>query len=209
MIATPFKNYPKFLTIALSGGIDSVVTDHYFSQCHVVERIYVNHGSAEADLAEEFVRDTYKNVIVRKILEKKPSGRSWEDWWREKRYQLLENRSSKFLVTGHTLDDAVETWIFKCLHGHPSMMNVYIKDLTNPIIRPMILTSKDDIKVYADQNDLQWCEDQSNSEDIYMRNIIRNRMMSDVLRVNPGIRKTIFKKIYEEQMGNRKIDLGY
>ena len=43
-----------------------------------------------------------------------------------------------------------------------------------------------------------WIEDESNLDTAYTRNYIRNEMMTNVLKVNPGIHKTIAKKVTED-----------
>jgi tRNA(Ile)-lysidine synthase len=66
------------------------------------------------------------------------------------------------------------------------------------IYRPFLMTEKKEILNYAERQDVEWIEDPSNrmTKNI-MRNHIRHNVMPEVLKVNPGIRKTIRKKLIE------------
>ena len=68
----------------------------------------------------------------------------------------------------------------------------------NKIYRPFLMTEKSSILNYANRKAIDWIEDPSNrmTKNI-MRNHIRHNVMPQVLKVNPGIRKTIRKKLIE------------
>jgi len=68
----------------------------------------------------------------------------------------------------------------------------------NHVIRPFRLTRKRDLELWARLNAVDWIEDDSNQDIHYTRNYIRHEMMPHVLRVNPGIYKTIKKKVMED-----------
>ena len=59
------------------------------------------------------------------------------------------------------------------------------------------MTSKKIIKDYAQRKDVIWFEDPSNQKTNFMRNHVRHNVMPQVLKVNPGIRTTIRKKLIE------------
>jgi len=45
---------------------------------------------------------------------------------------------------------------------------------------------------------IPWIEDDTNTDTCYTRNYIRHEMLPHVLNVNPGIHKTIAKKVRED-----------
>ena len=57
------------------------------------------------------------------------------------------------------------------------------------------LTRKRDLELWASLNNVPHIEDDSNKDTRYTRNYIRHTMMHNVLKVNPGIHKTIAKKV--------------
>ena len=59
------------------------------------------------------------------------------------------------------------------------------------------MTSKKSIKDYANRKDVEWLEDPSNQKTNFMRNHVRQNIIPQVLKVNPGIRTTIRKKLIE------------
>ena len=92
------------------------------------------------------------------------------------------------------MDDAVETWIMSAIHGQCKLIP-YSRG--SNIYRPFLMTSKKTIKDYAERKGVRWVEDPTNARTEYIRNHIRHTMMPSVLRVNPGIRTTIRKKLIE------------
>tara|TARA_Y100000592_G_scaffold93178_1_gene155979 strand:+ start:51 stop:311 length:261 start_codon:yes stop_codon:yes gene_type:complete len=65
------------------------------------------------------------------------------------------------------------------------------------IFRPFLMTSKKSIKDYAIKKQVKWLQDPSNQKTNFMRNHVRHNVMPQVLKVNPGIRNTIRKKLIE------------
>jgi tRNA(Ile)-lysidine synthase len=93
-------------------------------------------------------------------------------------------------VTGHHLGDAIETWIFTSLHGESKL----IPYSRGNVIRPFLITPKEEIRDWASRRGLSWIEDESNSDPKYMRNLIRMAIVPEALKVNPGLGKVIRKK---------------
>ena len=63
------------------------------------------------------------------------------------------------------------------------------------VIRPFLLTSKDQITSWAKHHDVDYIDDPSNKSDKYMRNIVRHKILPHAFRINPGLRKVIRKKL--------------
>lgn len=173
----------------------------FLSRRHDVSVLHYNHGTEHAQLAEAVV---IEQCFERKITcavgynrDKKPSRASNESWWREQRYAFLDQFRDRPIVTCHHLDDCVETWVWSSMHG----TGKWIPYRRNNIVRPFRLTRKQDFKNWAIRHNVAWIEDESNSDIHYTRNYVRHEMMPHVLRVNPGIHKTIAKKIKENTNG--------
>jgi tRNA(Ile)-lysidine synthase len=120
--------------------------------------------------------------------------RSMEEFWRDERYSFFNKIKSNFIITCHHLDDAVETWIMSSMHGNCKLIP-YKRG--NNIYRPFLMTSKKTIEQYGDKRNLKWIEDPSNMRTEYIRNHIRHNLMPGILKINPGIRTMIRKKIIE------------
>ena len=187
---------PREVTVACSGGVDSVALLHFLSLKHKVKAAFFHHGTENSDKAEDFVEKLCEKMNVKlevgRIAENKPNGLSKEEHWRNCRYDYL----SKFpyVVTAHNLDDVVETWVWSSLHGTPKL----IPYERGNIRRPLLCTRKKHLVEWCTDHNVSWIEDLSNKDISYTRNFIRHEMMDDVLRVNPGIHKMLEKKLKEK-----------
>jgi|TARA_E500000318_G_scaffold67980_2_gene62749 tRNA(Ile)-lysidine synthase len=192
------KKIPRDVTITCSGGIDSMVFTHFLLQGkRKVKLAYFNHDTKHSQKAQTFV-EKYANeknldLIIGGVKGVK-GKRSFEEFWRDERYDFFNSIRSSFIITCHHLDDCVETWLMTSFHGQGKL--IPYKRGAN-IYRPFLITRKKEIEKYAISKDLSWIEDPSNKNTIFTRNYVRHQVMPHVLRVNPGIRKTIFKKLIE------------
>ena len=189
---------PSSVTVACSGGIDSMVIVHFLRQSHrKVNLAYFNHDTRHSQKAQVFVEDYAKNNNLNLLVGgvKGYKGRqSLEEFWRNERYRFFAEIESDYIITCHHLDDSVETWVMSSLHGQCKLIparrgkNIY---------RPFLMTSKKVIKDYAARKGVDWVEDPSNKQGKHMRNYVRHRIMPHILHINPGIRTMIRKKLIE------------
>lgn len=204
MIKLSYK-IPREVTLAFSGGVDSVAVANFLQRNHHLSLLFVDHhteNSAKAlNFVEAFAVDYGLSLKVRSISKARPARASKEEFWRNERYSIFYDQKQP-VITCHHLDDCVETWVWSSLHGCGKL----IPATNRNVIRPFRTTTKDDFISWCNTKSLSWCEDTSNSDTSYMRNHIRHNMMPDILKVNPGIRKTIRKLIDAEQQHNDRDD---
>lgn len=189
---------PSTVTVACSGGIDSMVVVNFLLQGRRKVRLaYFNHDTSHSKQAQEFV-EKYANknnldLFVGRVRGTK-GKRSMEEFWRDERYSFFNRIDTNFLITCHHLDDVVETWVMSAMHGNCKLIPY---QRSENIYRPFLMTSKKTIKDYADKKKLEWVEDPSNARTEYIRNHVRHSMMPGILKINPGIRTMIRKKLIE------------
>ena len=123
----------------------------------------------------------------------KKGRQSLEEFWRNERYSFLNKLNHNFIITCHHLDDCVETWLMSSIHGKPKL----IPYQRNTVYRPFLMTTKSRIRDYATRKNILHVEDPSNTHTNLIRNHIRHNMMPHVLKVNPGIRTMVRKKMIE------------
>lgn len=189
---------PTTVTVACSGGIDSMAVAHFLLQGRRnVNLAYFNHDTQHSHKAQEFVQN-YAEANSLKLFIGRVQGRkgkrSLEEFWRDERYAFLQRAGSDYTITCHHLDDCVETWLMSSFHGQSKLIPF---QRNHNIFRPFLMTSKKTIKEYAQKKDINWCEDPSNQKTNFMRNHVRHKVMPQVLVVNPGIRNMIRKKLIE------------
>jgi tRNA(Ile)-lysidine synthase len=189
---------PRNLVLACSGGVDSMAALDFLRRNHKVTVAHVNHrtehGIKTAAWLREQCRTKFKDVRYREFVIEGtcPKGVSKEEWWRNERYNWLNSTFyGQTVVTVHHLDDCVETWVWSSMHGQGKI----IPYRNEHVIRPFRLTRKRDLELWANLNNIEYKEDDSNKDLCYTRNYIRHEMLPHVLRVNPGIHKVIAKKI--------------
>lgn len=187
----------KEITLAFSGGVDSASALHYLMNKHKVSLIHINHNENTSEEHEAFCRSLAKswglNIQVVKIQGEKPKGKTLEQWWHEERYKIFHSIPTQ-VITCHHLDDCIENWIMTSMLGNGKL----IPRQNGNVIRPFRLLRKQTFLNYAIKNYLTWIEDSSNYNTDFTRNYVRHIMMSHCLRINPGLPKTIRKKILME-----------
>lgn len=202
---------PKKLTVACSGGVDSIAALDFLHRKHDVDALFIHHHTPDSingfKAVHEYCSDKDIRVNVAFINKTVPQGVSQEEHWRNERYRIFhkfssfspdaweDNKPSNIIVTCHHLDDCIETWVWSSLNGEGKI----IPHANKNVIRPFRLTKKEEFVKWAKQNDLAWAEDESNSDTKHIRNYIRHEMMPHVLHVNAGIAKVIRKKIANEK----------
>ena len=185
---------PKRITVACSGGVDSMAVVDFLSRKHDIAIAHFNHGTQHGERAFKFVADycADNNIVmfVGFCRTEKNTKESQEEYWRRERYDFLKDLGP--VITCHHLDDCVETYIWSALHGTPKVIPL----TRNNVLRPFLTTRKQDFIYWCESHNVPWIEDESNKNSRYTRNYIRNELMPHALRVNPGLH-TLVKKIVE------------
>ena len=188
---------PKKVCVAVSAGVDSMAMLDFLQKSYrEITALFFNHGTQTSDHAEEFLKDyCYKkslNLVVGKIsCVDKPKEKSMEEYWRDERYKFLESFSEQTVVTAHHLGDQVENWIFTSLNGNPRLIPL----VRNNVIRPILSTPKSQLTSWCERKGVPWCEDASNNDPKFMRNLIRHELLPVALKVNPGLEKVVKKMV--------------
>ena len=187
---------PRKIAVAVSGGCDSMAALDFLYRSHEILVLHYNHGTDHSDEAEALVRKYCEERSIpckwSKNLQERPPRASLEDFWRRQRYDFFEEaREDLPVITCHHLDDVVETWLFTAMNGNPYL----IPEFRDCYVRPFLQTRKAIFEDWCDRKNVPYIEDPSNMDTRFMRNFIRHEMLPRVLVVNPGIHKTLRKKL--------------
>lgn len=187
---------PRQVAVAVSGGVDSVAILDFLSRSHEVTILHFNHNEGNSDEAEAFVYDLSKKYACKFITSRnscqKPTRESREEFWRNQRYEFFHSYND-LVITGHTLDDCVETWLVSAIKGNAKV----IPYANRNVIRPFLLNKKEKFLSWANRHDLSWIEDESNLDLSLERNYVRKHLIAPALHINPGLYKTVYKKVKE------------
>ena len=117
---------PRRVTVACSGGIDSMAIVNFLLEGkRKIDLAFFNHDTIYSRKAEEFLKrfagSKELHLVVGRVKGSK-GKKSLEEFWRDERYNFLESLNSPYIITGHHLDDVVETWLFSSFHGNPKLI---------------------------------------------------------------------------------------
>jgi tRNA(Ile)-lysidine synthase len=179
----------KSMTIALSGGVDSVVLLHLLYQLQKTQNFtlkasHVHHGlSKNADKWVKFCEKLCTKLSVPldvhriKLPQKKSLGIEGEA--RQLRYEKLLQAKTNLIVLAHHEDDQAETFLLQLIRGAgvKGLSSMAHFDATRRLWRPLLNTSRIDIESYAKKHKLKWIEDESNHNIDFDRNFIRSKIL--------------------------------
>ena len=198
--------------VGLSGGADSVCLLHFLQYLakekhFALAAVHVNHGlrgrAAKAD--ENFCRDLCQTLkielFVKKVDAKKVAQKynlSPEHGARKARYAAYTQVAKKWgatkLALGHHLDDLAETFLLNLLRG-THVQGLAGIPLRRPlckgvaIVRPLLCVTRGQVETYIAQNKLSFVTDQTNFDDVYRRNWVRNTLLPLLETKQPQIRE--------------------
>jgi len=199
----------RSLVVGVSGGADSVSLLDILIKLDwkVLAAHFDHHIRAESTRDAQFVRHLSENYQVPFLhgeaepgsLMNKP-GLSVEAAAREARYRFLFHQAqmheAQAVVVAHTADDQVETVLLHLLRGSGldglAAMNargvVDAWSKTIPLVRPMLDVWRSQVEAYCRKNHLQFVQDQTNQDVIYLRNRVRLELIPMMEQINPQIK---------------------
>jgi len=179
----------KSMTIALSGGVDSVVLLHLLHQLQkthhfTLKASHVHHGlSKNADKWVKFCEKLCAKLSISldvnyiQLPQKKSLGIEGEA--RQLRYEKLLQSKTDLVVLAHHEDDQAETFLLQLIRGAGAkgLSSMAHFDDRRRLWRPLLNTSRIDIESYAKKHKLKWIEDESNQNIDFDRNFIRSKVL--------------------------------
>ena len=194
--------------LAVSGGIDSMVMLHLFHGDKDVIVAHFDHGirSSSKDDAD-FVQKTAEKYGLECIVKREELGEDCsEALARERRYAFLKELAQKHnakIYTAHHQDDLIETIAINLYRGTGWRGLAPFQDAD--IERPLLEWPKSKIYRYATENQVIFRQDQSNTDDKYLRNRLRLQ-----LRDLTAVQKTELWDLYQKQrqLGSDIFQLG-
>lgn len=191
--------------IALSGGRDSMVLLDVITKAKrstdEVRAIHINHNlEKNSQQWMDFVRDScekYKIPLITKSVHPQQQGFGIEAEARTQRYNafkelILEN---EYLLTGHHLDDQMETILFRLFRGTGldglRSIRREMKFGQGYLYRPLINVPREIIEKYAKINNIKWIEDHSNNNLDFDRNFLRKKVVPRIKKRWPSAHITI------------------
>lgn len=192
----------KNIVVALSGGLDSVVLLHYLHAHYSknLRAIHINHHLSKSCFKwGEFCKNLCKNLNIDYLnidisIENKANI---EENARKKRYQMLADNLAKndILCTAHHQNDQAETLLLQLFRG-AGVAGLAAMPASKPLgdgihYRPFLDIEKSELLKYAKQNQLDWVEDDSNTDTRFRRNFLRLKITPTLSEVYKNLTKTL------------------
>jgi len=185
------------ILLAISGGLDSMVlleilqyTKLYISVVHA--NFQLRYSDSKED--ESFIQDFcihkkipfYKKKFKTIKKSMQMTARSLRYGWF---FRILKDIDASYIVLGHHLEDAIETFFMNLFRSSSLKGLVSISEFSKYFLRPLLPFTKTKILQFAKYNNIWWREDISNKDYKFFRNSIRNDLITKFYDRNS---KTLF-----------------
>lgn len=224
------SNDGRPLIVAVSGGADSVAL------LEILLKLGYNCVIAHCNFHLRSKESTDDTIFVRKLAERLKTpiytidfntieyadkeGISIEMAARDLRYNWFEelrlSLKAQAIVTGHHLDDNLETILLNLVRGTGLRGLTGMPVRNGHVVRPLLDTSHKELIDYLNEQGVDWREDSSNASNDYQRNRIRNQVLPLLEEINPSFRNTLSRtreilegsyRIFQEKMQDIRSDL--
>ena len=186
--------------LAVSGGIDSMVTlDFFYNNPSLasVTACYINHNShSKSKKMGKLVSNYCSNNNISYIESSIDSSKiksNIEAQFRDKRYselaKICKEVNADYIVTAHHSDDQIETILMKILNASSFSSMIGIRSLNNNIFRPMLNIKKNEIIQYAKKNKVAFISDPTNEDITLTRNFLRRKVIPVLEHIKPNLHK--------------------
>jgi len=183
----------KYSLVAVSGGSDSMaLLDMLYCKNKNLIVCHVNYNVRESALRDENIVRRYcekRNIKleVLKGFEYDKNEGNFENWARVIRYNFFKEMYKKYdcecLYVGHNLDDLLETYFIqkerksKCdyygLREDNFIYEMHVK-------RVLLNYSKEELRIYCENNEIEYGVDETNFDETYLRNNIRHNIVGNM-----------------------------
>ena len=188
------------VTCAVSGGADSIAM--LFGLYLLREKLQIDLRAAhfnhhlrgeESQRDEAFVRDFCAGYGIPLTVGEGnvvPNEKGLEAAARDARYGFLETLSGK-IATAHTADDNSETVLMHLVRGTGLKGLGGIAPVRGKLIRPLLLTTRQQVMDFIAEYSLPFVEDSSNATDAFLRNRLRHNVMPALKEENPRLAENL------------------
>lgn len=199
----------KRFLLAVSGGIDSTVMAHLFTDSgfsFAIAHCNFQLRGEESDQDEDFVKSLALSLDVECFVKRFDTSRyarenklSVQMAARDLRYQwfrsLCREHGFDHVATAHHRDDESETFFINLIRGTGIAGLHGILPVSGNMVRPLLFAGREEIVQYAREHAIAFREDLSNESLKYLRNRIRHEVIPVFTGLNPSFREGLHRTI--------------
>lgn len=215
---TQLERYQRVF-VGFSGGLDSTVLLHSLAAQSAIfsklTAVHVNHGlSPNAWVWQQDCQQFCAVLKIPLVIKSVEFARqsNIEETARKARYQVFAQllEQSDCLVLGHHLNDQAETLLLQLFRGAGieglSAMSDAKKFVQGDLLRPFLHHSRQTLEDYAQLNQLQWLDDESNQDISFSRNYVRHQVLPLLSARWPGIINNLARTSAHCQQAQANLD---
>lgn len=201
---------PGKYVLAVSGGVDSMVLLDLLTGQKGFELVvaHFDHGiRADSDEDRRLVQDVAAaHGLPFEFAAGELGPGTSEAAARTARYAFLRQVKAKHaaraIITAHHQDDLIETALLNLLRGtgHKGLSALRSHD---DLVRPLLNTTKQQLREYATRHNLRWREDSTNADPRYLRNYLRLHVLP---RLSPAERQKLLTAITKASVSSAEIE---
>lgn len=210
--------------VAVSGGLDSMVLLQTVLNVRPQAQIRVahfHHGDSSNEIQNqyrdrvlEFVKHKISNLKLELISERSAFALHSEAEMREERWKFIRKncRANEIILTGHHLDDWLETALIKLIRGTSLDGIAGFQEWNGEVCRPFLKIPKTELLFWAEANQVSFLEDPSNQSYDYLRNWVREKWLVDLETRQKGSVANLSRsllRIIEEFTKNSTFELRF
>jgi tRNA(Ile)-lysidine synthase len=204
-------NEVQSFILAVSGGLDSMVLLHLMHKLKPQARfkvVHFHHGPTDdsallnyrdqclklIEKETELLKQSHNTILISSVSKALLQS---EDDCRKARWSFFDSLADEgeMIVTAHHLDDRLETIMLKLLRGSSLDGVSSFKMWNGKVFRPFLNISKNELYEYAQNNNIKWLDDPSNSESEFLRNWLRNEWLVQLDKKLEGGRLNLAKSL--------------
>lgn len=194
------------LCVGFSGGLDSTVLLHWLSTQQVelgfqLSAVHVHHGlSPNADAWAEHANQIAQQLDIPSQIAHVSlanlHGQGIEGGARKARYAIFAEQPCDAILLAHHQNDQSETLLINLLRGS-GPAGLAAMPVSRPLntqidlLRPLLHLPRTELLQYAQLHELEWIEDESNTNTDFKRNKIRHELVPLLEGINPKVISTI------------------
>lgn len=211
LVEAKISHFPmekRAVTVACSGGVDSTALFAVFCELLKAKKIFslnlfhFNYGlrGEESNGDEAFCRDLASGagvpfLSVRATKEQRETrlGEGVQEWARRLRRQSLSQlaEEGQLIALAHHADDSAETVFMRIMRGTSLAAMRGMTEWDGPWWRPWLRVPKTEIIAAAEERGMLFREDSTNEKLDYARNVVRHRVLPELLRLWPAGREKL------------------
>ena len=222
-------NKGDVIVVGVSGGPDSITLLTCLNKykeylgitvicAHVNHLIRVDSTEDEQYVENMCEKMGIKCYVKRENIEElaKEQKKGTEEVGRKIRYdffdEIAKKENANKIAIAHNMNDNAETMLLNIIRGTgmQGLEGIQAEEY-GKYIRPLINCAREEIEEYCEKNNLQPRIDSTNKENIYKRNIVRNKILPQMKEINPNIVENLSRlsKIIKSENSYIKNEVKY